>query len=435
MACQRGRQTTSDPRACPAALESCGGEAQDQARRSRLAAGSGDGALSAGRGSEGTRRSSARDREGPGSHPRQAVPGHRPGPAGPEARGPGRTDEFQKEAVPESSKLCPGRRGGGGAGRGGGRRRSRPWRQRSGNSPRIPTCTTTPPVPFPWRREPSPGRTRRRDVNSPSDAFSLLREAVQDGDADFGRMDEDADLDPIRDDPAFAEIMKAGHPDRRYAAVWSSDATSFEAIPVYGLDPAAHLRRCRELAAQGYRPVVVVGGTDHSRRTAGRRLGLAPPRGRRKRRRTDWPSGRRGRRSPWFAWARPRRSGPSCGTVPTPGSAASSSTGSNPLGADPRTIAAELDRIDPDAKPTPAPGPADDGRHPVPPRDIDAAGVDPGAGDIRDGGSIPRRAGAADRQAPRPLPQRPRRRHPRGGGMDPAAVEAAGEARWRSMPS
>ena len=85
--------------------------------------------------------------------------------------------------------------------------------------------------------------------------LQLLREAVKNGDADFGRMDEDADLDPIRDDPAFAEIMKAGHPDRRYAAVWTSDATSFEAIPVYGLDPAAHLQKCRELIAQGYRPV------------------------------------------------------------------------------------------------------------------------------------------------------------------------------------
>jgi formylglycine-generating enzyme required for sulfatase activity len=29
-------------------------------------------------------------------------------------------------------------------------------------------------------------------------------------------MDADGDLDPIRDDPAFAEIMKSGHADRRY---------------------------------------------------------------------------------------------------------------------------------------------------------------------------------------------------------------------------
>ena len=94
----------------------------------------------------------------------------------------------------------------------------------------------TPPVPFPWHQEPSPARTRRRVVNLRSDAFNLLRKAVKNDDADFGKMDEDADLDPIRDDPAFAEIMKAGHPDRRYAAVWSSDA-SFEAIPIYGSIP------------------------------------------------------------------------------------------------------------------------------------------------------------------------------------------------------
>jgi hypothetical protein len=45
--------------------------------------------------------------------------------------------------------------------------------------------------------------------------LQLLREAIKKDDADFGKMDEDADLDPIRDDPAFAEIMKAGHSDRR----------------------------------------------------------------------------------------------------------------------------------------------------------------------------------------------------------------------------
>ena len=108
--------------------------------------------------------------------------------------------------------------------------------------------------------------------------LQLLREAIKNDDADFGKMDEDADLDPIRDDPAFAEIMKAGHPDRRYAAVWSSDA-SFEATSIYGLDPAAHLRKCRELIAQGYRPVSWSVEPDHTRGTAGDRLGLAPPGG------------------------------------------------------------------------------------------------------------------------------------------------------------
>ncbi len=84
--------------------------------------------------------------------------------------------------------------------------------------------------------------------------LQLLKEAVKNDDADFGKMDEDADLDPIRDDPAFVQIMKIGHSDRRYAAAWTTDA-SFEAISIYGFDPAAHLGKCRELIAQGYRPV------------------------------------------------------------------------------------------------------------------------------------------------------------------------------------
>ena len=85
-------------------------------------------------------------------------------------------------------------------------------------------------------------------------ALGLLREALNNHEADFSRMDDDPNLDPVRDDPSFAEVMKAGHPDRRYAAVWTSDP-SFEATPIYGLDPEAHLAMGRELIAQGYRPV------------------------------------------------------------------------------------------------------------------------------------------------------------------------------------
>ncbi len=95
-------------------------------------------------------------------------------------------------------------------------------------------------------------KTKGRQLAARS--LQLLREAVKNDDADFGKMDEDADLDPIRDEPAFGEIMKAGHPDRRIAAVWSSDAR-FEAALIYALDPDAQAKKCRELIAQGYRPV------------------------------------------------------------------------------------------------------------------------------------------------------------------------------------
>ena len=43
----------------------------------------------------------------------------------------------------------------------------------------------------------------------------------------------------------------------------------------------------------------------------------------------------------------------------------------NPLGADPNVIAAELERIDPSVKPTPVEAPTDDGRHPLPSRDLE----------------------------------------------------------------
>ncbi len=85
-------------------------------------------------------------------------------------------------------------------------------------------------------------------------SLQLLHDAVRSDDAVFGQIEDDLALDPIRDDPAFTEIMKASHPERRYAAVWSTEA-SFDSISLDGLDPAEAQRRARDLAAQGYRPV------------------------------------------------------------------------------------------------------------------------------------------------------------------------------------
>ena len=87
-------------------------------------------------------------------------------------------------------------------------------------------------------------------------ALSLLRKAIQSGYADYKHMQEDADLDPLRELPTFADIMKAGHLDRSYVAVWTGDFR-FEASPLLGLDPTTHLQRCRELASQGYRMVAL----------------------------------------------------------------------------------------------------------------------------------------------------------------------------------
>ena len=72
-------------------------------------------------------------------------------------------------------------------------------------------------------------------------AIGLLKAAIAGGYSDYKHMQEDTDLDAIRDLPAFGEIMKGGHLDRSYAAVWTGDA-GFEAIPVFGLNPGDHLK-------------------------------------------------------------------------------------------------------------------------------------------------------------------------------------------------
>ena len=87
-------------------------------------------------------------------------------------------------------------------------------------------------------------------------ALSLLRKAIENGYVDYRHMQEDADLDPLRELPAFAGIMKPGHLERSYAAVWMGDFR-FDASPIFGLDPTSHLQKCRELVAQGYRMVAL----------------------------------------------------------------------------------------------------------------------------------------------------------------------------------
>ena len=98
------------------------------------------------------------------------------------------------------------------------------------------------------------GKDRAKSQALSERATRLLRMAIQNGYADYKHMQADDDLDPIRELPAFAEIMKAGHLERSYSAVWTGDVR-FEASPLLGLDPTAHLQKCRELASQGYHMV------------------------------------------------------------------------------------------------------------------------------------------------------------------------------------
>ncbi len=86
-------------------------------------------------------------------------------------------------------------------------------------------------------------------------AIRLLSKAIENGHA-CGPVQADANLDPLRELPAFADIMRPLRLDRSCAAVWTGDFR-FEAIPLFSLDPKAHLQRCRELEAQGYRMVAL----------------------------------------------------------------------------------------------------------------------------------------------------------------------------------
>jgi formylglycine-generating enzyme required for sulfatase activity/tRNA A-37 threonylcarbamoyl transferase component Bud32 len=87
-------------------------------------------------------------------------------------------------------------------------------------------------------------------------AVALLQQAVAAGNRNYEQMQTHTDLDGVRGHPGFAAVLGPGHLERRYAAVWHESAALVSAES-HGLDPAQHLARCRELAAQGYRPAAL----------------------------------------------------------------------------------------------------------------------------------------------------------------------------------
>ena len=254
-------------------------------------------------------------------------------------------------------------------------------------------------------------------------ALSLLRKAIENGYTDYWHMQEDADLDPIRDLPAFVDIVKPLHLGRSYAAVWTGDV-QFEAIPLFGVDPTTHLQRCRELMAQGCRIVAL---------SVARTSSEGPPITASVWHRpviTEETKDRLGERQVRAGVAL-LRMGRADEIMPLLRHSTDPRLRSyiinwlHPLEADPKVIAAELDRIDPNAKPTPAQGQQLMDAVLFHPETSQAAGADPGVGDVWDGRAVSRRAGAIDRQTARSVPQRPRRRHTRCGGMDTAEVGSA----------
>jgi formylglycine-generating enzyme required for sulfatase activity/serine/threonine protein kinase len=98
-------------------------------------------------------------------------------------------------------------------------------------------------------------RTARRSAYIDR-AVALLEQAVAAGYSNYSLLGTDADLEPVRQHPGYLALVRKLHLDRRYSAVWHSSATQ-ESAEAHGLDPATHLARCRELAAQGYRPAAL----------------------------------------------------------------------------------------------------------------------------------------------------------------------------------
>src|SRR5207248_2998760 len=88
---------------------------------------------------------------------------------------------------------------------------------------------------------------QRRSRDYSARALALLRQAVAAGYDNFAHRDTDADLDGLRDEAAFKELLAQGHLDRRYGLVRRVSLTH-EAKELHGLDLAEHRRRGRELA-------------------------------------------------------------------------------------------------------------------------------------------------------------------------------------------
>jgi hypothetical protein len=94
-----------------------------------------------------------------------------------------------------------------------------------------------------------PARLARRGLE-------LLRQAVAGGYANWSGLLGDVDLDEVRALPAYRAWVAEQGVARYYDSV-SSPATDRQAVTLFDLSPEDHLARCRELAAEGYRPVAL----------------------------------------------------------------------------------------------------------------------------------------------------------------------------------
>ncbi len=110
-------------------------------------------------------------------------------------------------------------------------------------------------------------------------SLALLQEGVRDNDLSFALLDDSPDLDPLWDDPAFARLLGAGHPERRFAGVWSTRGAirgGQPRLPRPGRAPGTQPRA----GEPGLPPRRLVGRPHFARGPAAIGLGLAPAAGR-----------------------------------------------------------------------------------------------------------------------------------------------------------
>ncbi len=207
---------------------------------------------------------------------------------------------------------------------------------------------------------PVSARNKARGSAYVEKAAALLARAISAGYSNYAHLLADFDLDPIRGSPAYAAALAPGQLDRRYAEAWSA-APGREAAAVYRIDPEAQRRRCRELEAEGYRPLAIStartapGGPVVTASVWHRPLVTELAR--------DALAERQARAAiALLRMGRPAEIWPLLRHSPDPRLRSFIINLLNPLGADPKPIAVELARLNSSATETPAPArPAEGG--------------------------------------------------------------------------
>jgi formylglycine-generating enzyme required for sulfatase activity/tRNA A-37 threonylcarbamoyl transferase component Bud32 len=87
-------------------------------------------------------------------------------------------------------------------------------------------------------------------------AVALLEQALAGSLEGWQDVETDPRLEPLHDHPGYRALLERFHLERDWSGVWHP-AAGTESIELSGLAPSAHRERCRELAAQGYRPAAL----------------------------------------------------------------------------------------------------------------------------------------------------------------------------------